>query len=212
MERIGIFGGTFNPPHLGHQNIAEGFIAHCALDRMLIIPSFVPPHKAAPDLASAEDRLAMCRLTFTDPRFTIDTIELDRKGKSYTVETLRELKQRYGENSELFFLMGDDMLLFLENWKDPSEILRLARVVASVRHEDISLEALRRYARQNFPSEYANDRFVFYQIPPVEVSSTEIRENCRHGKSISNLVTPEVEQYILDRGLYHDSTDRTVHG
>lgn len=212
MERIGIFGGTFNPPHLGHQNIAEGFIDHCALDSMLIIPSFVPPHKAAPDLASGKDRLAMCQRTFTDRRFTIDRIELDRRGKSYTVDTLRELKQRYGKDSRLFFLMGDDMLLYLEHWKDPRIILQLAQVVAAVRHADLSLDMLRDYAKQKFPAEYEAGRFIFYQIPPVEVSSTEIREKCRRGESISGLVTPEVQQYILDRGLYHDTANRSVHG
>ena len=212
MERIGIFGGTFNPPHLGHQNIAEGFVNHCALDRMLIIPSFVPPHKAAPDLASGEDRLAMCRKTFTDRRFTIDTIELDRKGKSYTVDTLRELKERYGEDSELFFLMGDDMLLYLEHWKDPHTILQLSRVVSAVRHENLALQTLQDYARQKFPEEYKAGRFLFYQIPPIEVSSTEVREKCRNGETISGLVTPEVQQYILDRGLYHDTANRPVHG
>lgn len=206
LAKTGIFGGTFNPPHLGHRNIAEGFVAHCSLDRMLIIPAAIPPHKAAPDLASAEDRLHMCEKTFADGRFTIDPIELNRQGKSYTVDTLRQLKQRYGENDEFYFLMGDDMLLYLDKWYEPWEILRLATVVSAVRSSRVSLEDLCSYAERTFPEEYRNGRFQFYEIPPVDVSSTEVRRRVRSGESLEGLVAPEVAQYIADRGLYHGST------
>ncbi len=148
----------------------------------------------------------MCEKTFADGRFTIDPIELNRQGKSYTVDTLRQLKQRYGENDEFYFLMGDDMLLYLDKWYEPREILRLATVVSAVRSSRVSLEDLCSYAERTFPEEYRNGRFQFYEIPPVDVSSTEVRRRVRSGESLEGLVAPEVAQYIADRGLYHGST------
>ena len=202
LERIGIFGGTFNPPHLGHRHLAEEFRRQSSLDRILVIPSFVPPHKSAENLASGEDRMAMCRLTFPENHFCVDAAELDRGGKSYTVETLRILKERYGADSELFFLMGDDMLLYFANWRDPHEILRLATVVSAVRSNKITVSALRESARTSFPDEYRNGRFQFMEMPPLEVSSTEVRDRIREHRSIEGLVTPGVQRYIENRGLY----------
>ncbi len=212
MPKVGIFGGTFNPPHLGHRNIAEGFLERCDLDEMLIIPSYTPPHKEAKDLASGEERLAMCEMTFRGLPANVDAIELERKGTSYTVDTLRLLKERYGEDGELYFLMGDDMLLYLDKWVRPHEILELATVVSAVRSTSCTLSTLEGYAKNTFPEEYASGRFLFYEIPPFPVSSTEVRENLGEGRSVTGLVAPDVERYIKDRGLYHDRAERTVYG
>lgn len=182
MERIGIFGGTFNPPHLGHQNLLTGFLSRLELDRVLVIPSAVPPHKAAPDLASGEDRMELCRRTFRDPRVTFSRMELDRTGKSYTVDTLRAIKEEYGPDSELFFLVGDDMLLYFDHWREPDTILSLCTLVASVRSDRTDLTELEAYAEEQFPEQYEAGRFRFLFIPPFEASSTEIRERIRRDR------------------------------
>jgi len=170
------------------------------LDRVLIIPSHVPPHKAAPDLAPDETRLAMCQGTFDDSRFVVSRMELDREGKSYTVDTLRALRE--SEGGELYFLIGDDMLLYFDQWFSPHEILQLCRIVTSVRSTEVSLEDLEAYARTHFPEEFAAGRFVFLPMEPFPVSSTEIREAVHRGDSITGLVTAATEQLIEEERLY----------
>jgi len=199
-SKTGIFGGTFNPPHNGHRHIVEGFREQMGLDRVLIIPSYIPPHKAAPDLASGEARLAMCKMTFPEDHYDVLDIEVEREGKSYTLDTLKELIALGYE--DLYFLVGDDMLLFLDQWHEPNEILSLCHMVSSVRSDEVSVEELREYARTHFPKEYEDGRFVFLPMEPFPVSSTEIREKVREGRSIAGLVDPGVEDYIRKEGLY----------
>ena len=201
MEKIGIFGGTYNPPHVGHLNIVNKFVAEYGLDRMLIIPTYVPPHKAAPDLASTEARLEMCRLTFSDPVFEISTVEVDRKGKSYTYDTLRQLKGLY-KNAKFYFLCGDDMLMTLHEWYRPKGILNYCTIVTSVRSDKLTVEDLEAYVKKYFPKEYSGGRFEFMPIEPLELSSTEIRNRRKNGESIEGLVTKDTLDFINSEGLY----------
>lgn len=223
--RIGIFGGTFNPPHLGHRHIVEDFHAQMAraglpLDKILIIPTYVPPHKAAPDLASGEDRLLMCNLQLENGPFEVSDIEIQREGASYTWMTLEALHEQYdkpGEPAELYFLMGDDMLLYLPHWMKPEKILEDAVLVSTIRSHECSVEELKTFAKTTYPDQYTAGRFLFFESEPFPVSSTEIRalvkqaagttsttQHERHiaEKRLEELLDPEVLQYILERELY----------
>lgn len=223
--RIGIFGGTFNPPHLGHRHLVEDFHAQMAraglpLDKILIIPTYVPPHKAAPDLASGEDRLLMCNLQLENGPFEVSDIEIQREGASYTWMTLEALHEQYDTPeapAELYFLMGDDMLLYLPHWVRPEKVLEDAVLVSTIRSHECSVEELKTFAQATYPDQYAAGRFLFFESEPFPVSSTEIRalvkqaagttsttQHERHiaEKRLEELLDPEVLQYILERELY----------
>ena len=211
--RIGIFGGTFNPPHLGHRHIVEDFCAQMAafgrpLDKVLIIPTFVPPHKAAPDLAPGEDRMEMCRLTFDrDPVFTVSDFEMVRGGQSYTWETLEAVHAKYDSPAapaELYFLMGDDMLLYLPHWMRPEKILADTVIVSTIRSSACTVDELQAFARNHYPEQFRQDRFLFFESDPFPVSSTEIRELVKQQDihRLKELLDEDVLQYILDRRLY----------
>lgn len=194
--RIGIFGGTFNPPHQGHKKLALEFMSRLSLDLLMIIPTYTPPHKEAHDLASGEDRLNMCRLCFNEDFFEISDLELQRKGKSYTVNTLEQIKARY-PGDELFFIMGSDMLLSFHSWREPEKILDFATICAAARETGLT-EVLLRYVDENYS--HRSDRFIVLDFAPIEVSSTQIRDSLYD--SDDELISPEVEQYIKKRGLY----------
>ncbi len=195
--RIGIFGGTFNPPHQGHKKLALEFMSRLSLELIMIIPTYTPPHKTAPDLASGEDRLNMCRLCFDEDLFEVSDIELERKGKSYTVNTLQQIRQQHPDD-ELFFIMGSDMLLTFHQWREPEEILNLATVCAATREEGLT-DALCRYVEENYSRR--KDRFIILDFSPVEVSSTFIRNN-PHIAAKEDLISDKVEKYIFEKGLY----------
>ncbi len=215
--RIGIFGGTFNPPHRGHRHIAEDFrlqmeAAGLPLDKVLVIPTFVPPHKDAPDLASGEDRLAMCRLCFEEGIFEVSDLEIAKGETSYTWKTLELLKEQYPD-AELYFLMGDDMLLYLPNWKYPERILETATLVSSIRSEECSVGELRAFAKSNFRKQYKAGRFIFFESDPFPVSSTEVRtllsklahasgDTSKVRAELQRVLDPAVLRYILEGGLY----------
>lgn len=131
-RRIGIYGGTFNPPHSGHVHLARTLAQALGLERVLIIPANLPPHKQAHELASGADRMEMCRLAFPDEPFEISGLELSRGGKSYTCDTLAALQKQYG-NAEFYLFMGTDMLLSFHQWRNPGEILRMCRLAVAAR-------------------------------------------------------------------------------
>lgn len=193
--RTGIFGGTFNPPHNGHKKLAREFAGRLSLDLLLIIPDYIPPHKSAENLAGEEDRLNMCRLCFDDEIMRVSDIEIARKGRSYTVNTLEQLKEEYADD-ELFFLMGSDMLLSFHTWREPERILDYA-VICAAERLDGETEKLKAYVDEYFP--HRKDRFIIMDFDPVEISSTEIR----NGKiSESEFLPEKVAAYIKERGLY----------
>ena len=201
--KLGIYGGTFNPIHLGHVHLLKEFIRRLGLDKVLLVPTGTPPHKTAPDLASAEDRLFMCCLAakeIAEAPVEVSRIEIDRAGKSYTADTLKELS---GQNpsDELNLLMGEDMFLTVDKWVRPAEICKLAILCVSPRSEDGMGRLLRQ--KQKLEELFAA-RCRIEDIPYFPASSTEIRQLAGQGKDLSRLVPPEVEAYIAAHGLYRE--------
>lgn len=205
--KIGVYGGTFNPIHLGHLHILEEFAERLQLDRVLLIPTRTPPHKAAPHLASAEHRLAMCELAVADCRapVTVSRIEIDREGKSFTSDTLQALHETY-PNDTLFFFMGEDMFLTLDNWVRPQVICDCATLCAAPRSED-GIDRL--LAQKKKLEDTFGARCLIEPISYLPVSSTELRERLAKGEPLTGLVPGCVEEYISLHGLYRAEEDRT---
>lgn len=208
--KIGIYGGTYNPPHLGHLAAARAVFELLELDRLLLIPAGMPPHKVMPAGGpTAAQRLEMTRLAgeqlgLGERVQTLD-IELNRDGKSYTSDTLAELKRQYPED-ELWLLMGTDMFLTLQAWHEPGKILDLAGIAAFGRTE-ADTEELFAVQRKYLCSTYPQARIFTLTIPGVvEVSSTELREKLAKGQG-GNLLSPAVYGYILKEGLYNTQAD-----
>lgn len=196
--KIGVFGGTFNPPHNGHVRLAKAAADELKLDKLLVIPSCIPPHKIAAKLADGQERLEMCRLAFgCDPRFEVSPMELERGSRSYTVETLRELKALYPD-SELYFIVGSDMLESFDKWYLWQEILSLSVLCAASREEGYSPD-LSRFGK-------LAERIKIITLDPLEVSSTQIRNSA--GEVSSELLDPKVAAYIREHGLYDDGLNR----
>jgi nicotinate-nucleotide adenylyltransferase len=187
--RIGVFGGTFDPPHLGHAVAAADAAEQLGLDRVLFIPAAVQPLKADRTTAPVADRIEMTRrLIAADPRFELDTVEADRGGLSFTVDTLLALRRRWpAGTADLVLLLGADAVAQFAQWKDPLRVRSLAEVVVLTRGE----------ALRTVPE---GCRVV--PTRRVDVSSTEIRERVRTGKSVRWLVPDPVAEYIAQRGLY----------
>jgi nicotinate-nucleotide adenylyltransferase len=185
--RRGVFGGSFDPVHLGHLTVAGAAAERLALDCVHFVPARVQPFKAGRHEASAADRVAMLRLALGDPRFLLDTRELEREGVSYTVDSLRELRAEYPRD-ELCLLVGADAARDLPTWREAETIPTLARVVVLTRPgvtppaDAMAAEVL--------------------EVPRVEVSATEIRHRVRRGESIRELVPADVADYIERQGLY----------
>ncbi len=190
--KLGIFGGTFNPPHMGHLVVAERVRADLQLSRVVFVPSFISPHKQDREIASGEERLMMLRLALGgDPRYEISDLEIRRGGVSYTVETLAEM-DRVHPGDELFFLLGMDNLLEFDTWKDPQRIVELATIVVMARPG---------FARPEQPP-IDGLNLMYCNVPEIAISSTEIRQRVRGGESIRFLLPEVVEEYIHGRGLY----------
>lgn len=197
--RLGMFGGTFSPPHRGHIAAALAFRDALSLDLVTVIPAGQPPHKTADPGANAADRLAMTRLAFAGVSgVEVSDMEIRREGRSYTSDTLAALA---APGRELFLLCGSDMFLTLGTWHEPQRIFSLA-TVAWVRRENEpeTLEKLLKQEeiyRQNFDA-----RTVPVPLPVREVSSSQVRDAVRAGADISSWVTPQVASYIRERRLY----------
>ena len=208
--KIGVYGGTFNPPHLGHLTAARAVFELLGLDLLLLIPAGLPPHKELPaGSPTPEQRLEMTRLAgeqlgLGDKVRTLD-IELERGGRSFTSDTLAQLKARYPD-SELWLLMGTDMFLTLQAWHEPEKILSLAGIAAFGRTEE-DTEELFSAQREYLYKTYPQARIFTLTIPGViEVSSTELREKLAKGEG-GNLLAPAVYGYILREGLYNTGAD-----
>lgn len=199
-RRIGVFGGTFNPIHLGHQNLMQNALRELELDELLLIPTYIPPHKVAHDLATGEDRLAMCRIVAQgEEKITVSDLELRRGGSSYTWVTLRELHRQY-PGCRFFLIVGGDMLLTFSQWKRWRDILRMATLCAAPREDDEHDDLVREAGR------YAvmGNGCIVMDTPVVEMSSTEIRAALKEGESAAHLLHPGVEEYCRSRGLYRE--------
>ena len=198
--RLGIYGGTFSPPHLGHVGAAKSFYGAVPLDKLLIIPDFLPPHKQIDGEISADDRIEMCKLAFADVKGAeVSDIEIKRGGKSYTALTLAELSS---DENELYFLCGTDMFLTLGEWYKPEEIFKLATICFVRRENDKEndLEIQRR------TEEYINRfsaRIIQISAPVTEISSSELRLAIKEDdERLVELLPSSVLKYIKERGLY----------
>ena len=200
MKTVGILGGTFNPVHIGHLLVAQTVRETCGLDRVVLLPCHTPPHKACAELAPAADRLAMVRLAVADdPGLDVCTLELERGGVSFAVDTMLSFRERYLD-CEPSFIIGMDSLRELHLWRRAEELLRLCRFIVVERpgvDRPVSPEDL------PFPAPWpARLLASVIRGRRCEVSSREIRGRVAENKPIRYLVTPAVEQYIVRQGLY----------
>lgn len=199
-RRVGIYGGTFSPPHLGHLHAAKAFFSEMRLDELIVIPTLIPPHKTRQDTATAEDRLEMCRRTFAFSKaVTVSDLEIRRGGKSYTSDTLAALS---GDGRTLLFLCGTDMFLTLEEWHEPEKIFHLAEIAFLARREDEKEWEKMEQAARLYQEKYGA---VVHRLHACacENSSSAIRLLRKSGdEKWASLVAPAVAAYIKEKGLY----------
>jgi nicotinate-nucleotide adenylyltransferase len=195
--RIGILGGTFNPPHLGHLVCAQEAYVQLELDRVMVIPARIPPHKPVEEEPGPEHRLELCRLAVRgDERFTVSDIEMVREGPSYTVDTLEELTSHDPDN-ELFLIVGGDVAAGLPQWHRPQRVLALARLAIAQRRGTTraSIEAALHQLQ-------GQDRAHFFRMPRIGVSSTLVRQRVGARQPIRYFVPDPVIDYIDQHRLY----------
>ena len=190
--RICLFGGTFDPPHIGHLLIAQTVCEADDFDKILFIPANKPPHKKVN--TSLEDRLAMLNIAVEgNPNFEISDVEIRRGGISYTIDTVKMVKEEIDrENDEIFYLIGSDSLMDFRNWKDPRGILDECKVVVAIRPG---------FRPSDIPA-WILHRIQFANIPRFEISSTNIRHRWVENKTIRYMVTLPVWEYINEHNLY----------
>ena len=187
--RIGILGGTFDPVHNGHIYLAKKVCAKLRLDKIIFIPSYLPPHKKGVKVTPARHRFNMLKLAIQgNKKFKISDMEIRRRGRSYSVETLRRLRKKYGKKAELFFIAGSDSLKELNKWKNLEEILSLCKFVI--------------VERPGFRVKKAPESFILLKINAKDISATDIRERIKSGNSISPLIPAAVKRYVDSRDVY----------
>lgn len=200
--RLGVFGGSFDPVHLGHLAAAEEASHRFALETVLFVPAHHQPLKAEAPRASNADRLTMLQLAVAgNPRFAVSALELERPAPSYTVETLRALSAQYGPACELYVLVGIDAVNTLDRWREPDALLRLARLVAMSRSDVREPEwpMLRGIAPD------AESRVDVLAVPDIDLSSRELRRRVAAGEPIRYQVHDAVREYIATHRLYRHS-------
>ena len=215
--RIGVFGGTFDPIHVAHLRCAEEAREQLGLDRVLFVPAADPPHKAGRRIAAAHHRLAMVKLaTAGNRRFRVSTVEMDRRGPSYSIDTLRSLRLRLAPGARLVLLLGLDAFRELDTWKEYRRLFTLADLAVWTRPPGgarATRALLPVAARREFC--YAKDqrtlihhtgtRIQFLTVTALDISASDIRRRLRHGQSVRYLLPPAVERYATREGLYQSS-------
>lgn len=195
---IGIFGGAFNPVHNGHLYLIKSMLESGIVDRIILIPTANPPHKESTEFADVKHRFNMLTLA-TEPfkdKLEISDIEFKLMGKSYTYNTLNELKKIY-KNDDFYLFMGSDQLLYFEKWYRFEDILSLASIVAMSRDKNDDIVGFLQEKSKVFGT-----RVKILDLEPIKVSSSQIRQAVRESQDISSLVPPSVAQYIKDNNLY----------
>ena len=189
-----LFGGTFDPPHLGHLIIAQTIFEAQNFDQIVFIPAYQPPHKNVHDISSIDHRFKMLKIAIKEnPNFVLSDIEIKRRGLSYSIDTIRDYKNQNNiKTDDLFYLIGSDALKEFHKWKNPQSIIDEAKVIVAI--------------RPGFrPSDIPNwilEKIQFANIPRVEISSTTIRKRWAEDKTIRYMVTESVWQYINKENLY----------
>jgi nicotinate-nucleotide adenylyltransferase len=238
-RHVGVLGGTFDPVHFGHLVIAEEAYATLNLAKMVFVPAGQPPHKPGQIVTPAHDRLIMLELAIaSNPHFVISRVDLDRPGPSYTVETLRLLREQWGEQTAIYFVIGWDSLEDLLDWYDPVGILKRLDYLVAVKRPGYPVpthtahdvdpgghvrEPIDR-AREHEEKEYIDrlekrlpgirQRLIIMSAPQLEISATELRQRVAEGRPVKYQLPEVVEQYILQHGLYRQTqgTGRPNHG
>jgi nicotinate-nucleotide adenylyltransferase len=186
--KIGILGGTFNPIHIGHLILAEEAREKLGLEKIIFVPTYLPPHKDNSHIACAVKRLAMIKLAIKGNRnFSVSDTEIKRDGKSYTIDTIRNFKKIYPDD-ELFFIIGSDLLNYLDEWKDLDEIIKMVKFIVVTRPG---------YALEKIPSYIST-----VAINAVDISGFEIRRRVKENLSLRYLVPEAVHRYIIRNKLY----------
>lgn len=201
MRKIGLFGGTFNPPHIAHKRLSDEMKDKLGLDEVIIMPTFTPPHKEAKSLAESKDRLHMCSLTFCDSCYRISDMEIKREGKSYTVDTLEALKKIYPDD-EIYLIIGSDMLLSFHKWYRYEDILSLCTLCVISREDEKTAKLLIDYARDVLKRDVEKGEIIISHSAPVELSSTLIREKILKGEDVSAYLEKGTYEFIKEKGLY----------
>lgn len=209
--KLGIYGGTFGPVHLGHIRAAHAFLDACALDRLYILPTAIPPHKAVSGLDTPEDRLQMLRLAFSEPayadaRIVVSDYEQTRGGKSYTILTLEHFAK---ESADLTMLCGTDMFLTLERWYRGEDILRIAKICCLCREDTPDANEEIRRTAQHYRSTYGT-HIILPPFTPLVISSTEVRERIARGLPTEDVLCASVRRYIDRRGLYRNREESNL--
>ncbi|OQX03143.1 MAG: hypothetical protein BWK80_56310 [Desulfobacteraceae bacterium IS3] len=219
---IGLFGGTFNPIHIGHLRAAQEVLESFESDKIIFIPSALPPHKQAHDLTDAGDRLEMIRLSIqTCPKFEVSDIELKRPGRSYTIDTVRYFKSVLPD-AKLYFMIGMDAFLEIDAWKSYQDLLSLISFIVMARPgtgDKIDRVMLENYLQTRISEDYRfSESEMAYIHPekqpvfginvrPLDISSSAVRKLIRQNKSVRFLVPEAVENFIKNKGLFTENTD-----
>jgi len=186
--KIGILGGTFNPIHIGHLILAEEVREKIQLDTIIFVPAYLPPHKDTADVAPAAERYAMVKLAIKQNKhLAVSDMEIKRDGRSYTIDTVKEFRRLYPED-ELFFITGSDLLTYLDEWKDLSEVIKIVKFIVAT--------------RPGYPLEKIPSYIKTVAIRAVDISAFEIRRCVKEGKSFRYLLPDAVYGYINKRKLY----------
>lgn len=198
--RVGVIGGTFDPIHIGHLIIAEEARVRLNLEKVVFVPAGLPPHKMENHVSPAEHRLEMVKLAIADnPYFSLSLVDVERFGPSFTVETIELLRQEWGPQAEIFFIMGQDSLVDILTWHKPQRLINLCRIVALSRPGfRVDMEELEKSLQG------ASSRIILLNSPEVAISSTDIQRRVREGLPIKYQVPEAVEEYIYKHGLYRD--------
>ncbi|MFC1517365.1 nicotinate-nucleotide adenylyltransferase [Candidatus Margulisiibacteriota bacterium] len=197
MEKVGLLGGTFDPIHNGHIKIAQTVQQKFNLAKIIFIPSKIPPHRAK-QMANDEQRLKMLELAVKDhPGFEISTIELERDAVSYTLETLKKLKN---EGQEFYFLLGADAMEILPTWREPEKVLELASFIV-VSRPGYDFKKIKEFLNKE-PFVKHKNKVQFFQMDSLDISASDIRQAISENKDVSGLVPDKVLKYIQEEQLY----------
>jgi len=222
MKKVGLFGGTFNPIHLGHLRAAEEVSHSFDLHRVFFIPSSYPPHKRKEGILDATSRAEMVRRAIADnPRFAFSEVELERPGKSYSIQTIEHFRHQSGPGTQVYFIVGLDAFLEVSTWKEYGALFRLCHFVVMTRpgfekifsREHLPVELTNEFCYDTEKGGYAHKSgFCVYpaEVTGMDISSSRIRQWIREGRSIKYLVPPAVEAFILSNKLYQNKDVETA--
>ncbi len=222
MKKIGLFGGTFNPIHFGHLRSAEEIYQSFQLDQVIFIPSAHPPHKKVEGIPPASLRAAMVRIAIADnAHFALSEVEVNRQGKSYSVETIGHFRQQFGLQTNLYFILGLDAFLEVNTWKQYTDLFELCHFIVMTRpgfeknfspeHLPVDLAGHFCYDEQEAGYIHRSGYGVFpKEITALDISSTKIRRNFQKGLSVKYLLSPAVEEFIYRHNLYQTKDEESV--